>query len=49
MHTGHQCNLKVNELEYGELLLEACLLVNSESEIHRYLAYMYAVTLLYAI
>ena len=40
MHTGHQC--KVNELEYGELLLEACSLVNTESKLHRYLAYTYA-------
>ena len=34
MHTGHQC--KVNELEYGDLLVEAYLVVNSETEIHRY-------------
>ena len=34
MHTGHQC--KVNELEYGDLLVEACLVVNGETEIHRY-------------
>ena len=34
MHTGHQC--KVNELEYGDLLEEACLVVNGETEIHRY-------------
>ena len=47
MHTGHQC--KVNELEYGKLLLETCSLVNSESQIHRYLAYMYAGALHYTI
>lgn len=35
MHTGHQC--KVNDLEYGELLLEICSSVNSESAIHRYI------------
>ena len=34
MHTGHQC--KVNELEYGDLFVEACLVVNGETEIHRY-------------
>ena len=34
MHTGHQC--KVNESEYGDLLVEAYLVVNSETEIHRY-------------
>ena len=34
MHTGHQS--KVNELEYGDLLVEACLVVNGETEIHRY-------------
>ena len=34
MHTGHQC--KVNELEYGDLLVEAWLVVNGETEIHRY-------------
>ena len=34
MHTGHHC--KVNELEYGDLLVEACLVDNGETEIHRY-------------
>ena len=34
MHTGHQC--RVNELEYGDLLVEAGLVVNGETEIHRY-------------
>ena len=34
MYTGHQC--KVDELEYGDLLVEACLVVNGETEIHRY-------------
>ena len=33
MHTGYQC--KVNELEYGDLLLETCLVVDGETEIHR--------------
>ena len=32
MHTGH--HYKVNELEYGDLLVEA-LVVNGETEIHR--------------
>ena len=31
MHTGYQC--KVNELEYGNLLLETCLVVDGETEI----------------
>ena len=34
MHIGHHC--KVNKLEYGDLLVEACLVVNGETEIHRY-------------
>ena len=34
MHMGHQC--KVNELEYGDLLVEAGLVVNGNTEIHRY-------------
>ena len=34
VHTGHQC--KVNELEYGDLLVEACLVINGETEIYRY-------------
>ena len=34
MHTGHQC--KVNELEYGDLFVEACLVINGKTEIHRY-------------
>ena len=33
MHTGHQ--YRVDELEYGNLLVEACSLVNSETNIHR--------------
>lgn len=34
MHTGHRC--KVNELEYGDLLVEASLVANDETDIHRY-------------
>ena len=47
IYTGHQW--KVNELEYGELLPEVSSLVNSESEIHRYLPYTYASALHYTI
>ena len=47
IHTGHP--YKVNELEYGELFLEVCSLLNSESEIHRYFAYTYAGALHYTI
>ena len=31
MHTGHRC-----ELGYGDLLLEASLVANDETDIHRY-------------
>ena len=47
IYTGHQW--KVNELEYGELLPEVSSLVNSESEIHRYLPYTCASALHYTI
>ena len=36
MHTGNQC--KVNELEYGDLFLEVCPLLNGSSDIHKYIS-----------